>query len=274
MPLTTSSRRRGTHPLMPSRAGRVRRIVSIAILAATASVLLSCSPGEEAPVDTEDARTLTSSEAERLALARFLNFNSGVRSFSAVVTDSGTESSLTGWIDYSAGLGYSALVTREETSLIAWTDSSISVLPWTQQDSSPPLPPPGLADGAPDWRSTDLAPAESRLHTVLALGLSIVSDRPDNASLLQQTDARWLAERSIDGVTLDVFAGPTDDTPFTASSGRAGDGSDAVLRFWIDEVGLAHRVEARLGGSGEWTTIDFGDADQVSFAEDFLDSAR
>lgn len=238
-------------------------------------LLAGCSGDAESdPGPTsEGPRPLTSEESERLAVARFRNFDDGVRSVAFSVTDSGATYAVDGWLDFVSGLGYGAISGEEstETLLLAWTHSALTSRPW-QVGEPAPLPPPDPSGSDQDWTSSELSPEESRLHALLAIVVSMGSDRPDNALLLSQTDARWLRTDEVDGVAVDVITGPTADVPYDPeTSTAAGDGSDATLRYWVDADGLIHRLEVRLGGAGEWTAVEFGPADDIEFADTFLD---
>jgi hypothetical protein len=90
----------------------------------------------------------------------------------------------------------------------------------------PQVPPPGTP------RQRPLQTTGSTLDTVLRLLLGLSSDRPENAMLLRQSDARWLREDHLGGVTADVLRGPS-----------AGAGA-ANLRYWVARDGRLLRVEA------------------------------
>lgn len=258
------------------------RTLAAALLAAI--VLTGCSDTAEngthsAPPETATAETgprpLTTEEAERLAVARFRNYNDGVREVSFDVTDSGVTYAVDGWVDWTQHIGYGVATGGDgtESLLLAWTATALSSHPWTVGDPAP-LPPPGLADGGPDWTSSDLVPENSRLHALLTLVLTLGADRPDNALLLSQTDARWLRADEVAGVPVDVITGPTADVAYDPqTSSAAGDGSDATMRYWVAEEGSILRLEVRLGGGGEWTLVEFAPAAEVAFAESFLGPA-
>ena len=218
-------------------------------------------------------RPLTTEEAERLAVARFRNYDDGVREVSFEVTDAGATYAVDGWVDWTQHLGYGVAAGGSESLLLAWSPAALSSHPWTVGEPAP-LPVPGLADGAQDWISSDLLPEASRLHAVLALVLTLGADRPDNALLLSQTDARWLRTDEVAGVPVDVITGPTADVAYDPeTSTAAGDGSDATIRYWVGEEGSILRLEARLGGGSEWTVVELGPAADVEFAEAFLGAA-
>ncbi|NDL58594.1 hypothetical protein [Phytoactinopolyspora mesophila] len=215
-------------------------------------------------------RPLTTDEAQRLAMMRFSNFDAGTRAVQFSVRDSGQEYTLNGWVDFTAKLGYANLhggSGDDAPLLLAWTKETVSSHEGAVTGDLPPLPPPNRTAGNDAWTSSALAPEASRLHTVLAIVLSTSNDRPDNPLLLQQTDARWLRSDELDGVAVDVLLGPTSDEPYdAAASDSAGDGSDATVRYWIDDAGVLQRMELRLGGGGEWTVVDFTEAPDIDFA--------
>ncbi|WP_051425937.1 hypothetical protein [Jiangella gansuensis] len=228
------------------------------------------SPGATATT-ADEPRPLSGDEAQRVSMMRYANYTTGVRSVRFDVVDNGRTFTVDGWVDFVAHVGY-AHVSEDgaEPLLVAWSAEGITshepVV--TAADDGPPLPPPD--DAA--WTSSALDPTQSRLHAALAVLLQAGNDRPDNPLLLQQTDARWLRADEVDGVPVDVVTGPTEDRVYDpATSTSAGDGSDATLRYWVDADGVLQRMEVRLGGSGDWTTVDLSDAPaDVSFADAFL----
>ncbi|MEE6283100.1 hypothetical protein [Georgenia sp. MJ170] len=258
---------------------QLRRMVPAAVLTVALAVgaggCTATDATAEAPATSAGARPLTTDESQRLAAMRFQNFDAGARAIETEVTDSGTRYTVTGWVDFTAELGYGRIEgAASGASLLAWTHAGISTYDGVPADGSVPLPPPGTADGAQGWTSSTLEPDASRLHALLAVVLHVGSERPDNPLLLQQTDARWLRTDTLDGLTLDVMSAPTADVVYVPeTSTAAGDGSDSPLRYWLDESGTLHRMEVRLGGAGEWTTVDLADADGVSFAAAFTDEA-
>lgn len=256
-----------------------RRAVPAAVLAVALAIgAAGCTATDATPetaATATGARPLTTDESQRLAAMRFQNFDAGTRAIETEVIDSGTRYTVTGWVDFTTELGYGRIEGgAPEATLLAWTHAGISTHDGAPADGSVPLPPPATADGAQGWTSSMLEPEASRLHSLLAVVLHAGSERPDNPLLLQQTDARWLRTDTLDGLTLDVMSAPTADVVYIPEeSGAAGDGSDSPLRYWLDERGTLHRMEVRLGGAGEWTTVDFADADGVSFAAAFTEES-
>lgn len=251
-----------------------RRLTALAGALVLVACLAACVGPAEPPTQEGTATTaaeprpLTAEEAQRLSVMRFMNFNAGVRSIAFEVDEAGTNYTLQGWVDFTAHLGYAALRSENEAALIAWTAETIGSHSPVGDDDLPPLPPPVASADDPDWSTSELAPSASRLHAALAVVLEAGHDRPDNPLLLQQTDARWLRSDEVDGVTVDVVAGPTSDHAYDPAT-STGDGSDATIRYWLDHDSVLRRLEVRLGGSGGWTVVDFGDGGDVEFADAF-----
>ncbi|MFJ4223663.1 hypothetical protein [Microbacterium sp. NPDC089695] len=218
--------------------------------AVTASVLVSAPTGQEPAASTPAGpRGLTTEEAERLAVARFLAYQDGSRTFHTEVAAGGVAVELTGRADYRAGIGLATATSGGERAVITW--NATTLVGWTGQDTS-------TADGIPTTAPSEpgaarpLDPAASNVDTVLVLILALGVDRPENAQLLRQSDAAWLRADEVDGVRVDVFAGPSDaDT---------GDGA-GTIRYWVDDRGAVHRIEADLP-SGP-IVIDIGVEDHV-----------
>ncbi len=224
---------------------------------------------------TASARPLTTDEAQGLATMRFQNYAAGVRTVRFEVADGGRSYAVDGWVDFAAHLGYA--VAREtssgEAGLLAWTSQTVSTFDGaaaSDDGGKPPLPPPGLDDAA--WTTSELLPERSRLHALLSVLVRLGNDRPDNPVLLQQSDARWLRADSVDGVPVQVLAGPTSDD--VSAQDPDADGSAATVRYWVDESWRILRLEARLGGSGDWTAVDLGTAEGVDFADAFHAAAQ
>ncbi|HEY9408849.1 MAG TPA: hypothetical protein VIP77_04650 [Jiangellaceae bacterium] len=274
--------------MTPLGAGRRRAAALVALVACGVLVTAGCgggpdpagrgpSPAAETQAD-DGPRPLNVEESQRLSLVRFSNFRTGVRAVRFDVADTGSHYGVTGWVDFTAGFGYTTVLEGRpgaETpfALVAWDAATISAHAPAGGTGAPPLPPPDVAADDPAWTSSPLSPDASRLHAAMATVLAAGNDRPDNPVLLQQTDARWLRADEVDGVPVDVLTGPTSDHVYDPASGAADDGSDATVRYWIDHDGLLRRMELRLGGGAEWTVVDFGDAPDVSFAETFRAAA-
>lgn len=264
-----------------------RRCVA-AFVACAVAVTAGCGRGQDLPergpsptaeTQAEDGpRPLNVEESQRLSLVRFSNFRTGVRAVRFEVADAGSHYGVTGWVDFTAGFGYTTVLegrrgAEAPFALVAWDAATISSHAPASDTGAPPLPPPDVAADDPAWTSSPLSPEASRLHAAMATVLAAGNDRPDNPVLLQQTDARWLRADEVDGVPVDVLTGPTSDHVYDPASGAAADGSDATVRYWIDHDGLLRRMELRLGGGAEWTVVEFGEAPGISFAETFRAAA-
>lgn len=244
----------------------IRRAWGVLLTVLALVALTACTGAAEEP----DPRPLTTDEAQWLALMRFRNFDAGTRSVDFEVSDGGLTFVVDAQVDFTGSVGY-GMVTDPggtETLLLGWGAAGIATRPWSE--AGLPRPAPAIDE---EWTISDLRPEQSRLHAVLAIVLELGNDRPDNALLLQQTDARWLREDVItttegDQVEVIVVAGPTSDAVYDPSSGMPDDGSAATVRYWLDDTGLVHRVQVRLGGGGQWTTLDLGVGSGTGLAED------
>ncbi|SMQ58030.1 hypothetical protein SAMN06295943_0103 [Agreia sp. VKM Ac-1783] len=222
-----------------------------------------CAPsdGPDAPTSSQAAGSALSTEqAQRLAIFRFNNFDSGVRAVTFSIPGQ-QPVQFSGWVDYAAGAGYGFASTTvdgaADTGLLRFTPQTLGYQPTTLDKAPLPVP----ADG---WQESDLDPSATSLSNVVAVLLSLGNDRPDNPQLLQQTDALWLRSDDVDGVAVDVFASPTSDTPATAAPSNAA----PTIRYWIDETGHLMKAEIPVSGQADtWTTVEFSDADpSVSLA--------
>jgi hypothetical protein len=78
------------------------------------------------------------------------------------------------------------------------------------------------------------------------------ADRPENPLLIRQGGALWLREDTAGRQEVTVFAGPADQQTDGADPDAAG------IHYWVDQSGLAHRVDVRLGE--QWAEINLEDA--------------
>ncbi|PJJ73227.1 hypothetical protein CLV46_2813 [Diaminobutyricimonas aerilata] len=232
----------------------IRRPLATLVLLAVAALSGCAANAEPEPTD----RALTTEEAQRLAIARFTNYDEGVREIDAEVPGQ-QPVHLTGWVDFAAHRGYVAVGESDETvgefGLFAWTRDFVAARDGAVDAAE--LPPP--ADG---WQTGPLDPAASALQNLFTVALSLGADRPDNPTLLQQSDARWLRDDELDGTEVDVIAGPSSDEPASASAAP----TESPVRYWIDERGRLLRVELRQRGSDEWSVLDLGADAEVDLA--------
>lgn len=189
-------------------------------------------PSPTASPAVEGPRALTAEEAERLAAARFLAYRDGSRGFAVDVSTADGPVALHGRVDYRTGVGIAAAALDGGAAILAWDGDT--VVGWVGEGDGVTVPDaPPAAPGA----SRPLDPSASTVDAVLVLLASLGADRPDNAQLLQTSDAQWLRADDVDGVPVDVFAGPSE----SASGEGAG-----TTRFWVDEAGALLRFEADL----------------------------
>lgn len=238
--------------------------------AATALMLIltACAPGGASDeVSTADARPVTTEEAQVLASMRFRNFDAGARTVSFTVTENG-DAHVDGWFDFTSHIGYASLDAAGSPELLLWNDevSGTAIEPAGAADDLP-LPLPDQTELAQNWTGGPLDPSSSQLDAMLSIIVTLGADRPDNPLLLQQSGALWLAERTVDGTALTIFAGPASDDALAA--GEIADPDAATTRYWLDDAGLAHRVDVRLGAQAEWTTITFGEAPGIELSDPF-----
>ncbi|WP_435748396.1 hypothetical protein [Microbacterium sp. PMB16] len=178
----------------------------------------------------EGPRALTTEEAERLAVGRFLAYRDGSRVFDVEVTTADGPVALHGRVDYRAELGIAAAALEGGTAVIAWDADTF--VGWLGEGDGSTVPD---AEPATAGTARPLDPSASTVDAVLVLVASLGTDRPENAQLLQTSDAQWLRADDVDGVPVDVFAGPSD-----ADSGTGG----GTTRFWVDGAGALLRFEA------------------------------
>ncbi|QXE39241.1 hypothetical protein KQY30_18890 [Streptomyces sp. GMY02] len=229
--------------------------------ATTAFVLLGNGDGPTAP------RTLTSDEANRLAVTRFLNYQAGGRAVTINVPNATGGLVITGSIDYRTHTGYGVVRgTGRDTSsdgLIQWTDTTVLVHPMTDPPAAAPALPP-----ASGWYSRPLRTTGMTLDSSLAIALGLGSDRPDNATLLPQSGAAWVGQDRVRGHQTDIMNGPDASSRAGAEAGAtAGAGVDAKadakagtsqsVRYWIGSDGTMYRVQADIASEPQPVVFDF-----------------
>ncbi|HEX2298820.1 MAG TPA: hypothetical protein VHH34_09930 [Pseudonocardiaceae bacterium] len=216
--------------------------VMVSMVGMVAALIAGCAtrptePGAAVP------RPLTEHEADRLAVARFGNYRAGGLHFTATVTNASGPLSLAGDLDTHAHVGYAAAefteAGRSTVAVLRWTPESVSS--WLDAGDGRTAP-PVLPAGPPRQRA--LAPTSSTLDAVLRLLLALSSDRPENAVLLRQSDARWLHQEQLGGTVADVLQGPS-----------AGSGA-SDLRYWVTPDARLLRVEAGFVGAKAVIDLD------------------
>ncbi|MFF3543134.1 hypothetical protein [Streptomyces platensis] len=192
-------------------------------------------------------RTLTSDEANRLAITRFRNYAAHGRAVTITVPGTAGGLIVTGSVDYQGKLGYGVVHgTGRDTSsdgLIEWTATSVLVHPMANAPAHAPASPPRSA-----WHSRPLLSSGSALDSSLSIALRLGSDRPDNAELLPQNGAAWWGRDQVDGHRVDVMTGP-------ASRDRSGTAGN--VRYWVGSDGTMYRVRVSVASEPQPVVIDF-----------------
>ncbi|WP_093470393.1 hypothetical protein [Streptomyces melanosporofaciens] len=195
-------------------------------------------------------KALTSDQASRLAVTRFLNYQAGGRAVTIDVPGTAGGLTFTGSIDYRRKVGYGAMHgTGRDTSsdgLIRWTATTVFVHPMGKAPAKAPARPPESG-----WYSRPLQRYGSSLDSSLAIALKLGSDRPDNAELLPQNGAAWVGQDRLDGHRVDIMTGPS----ARATSGPTGE--PGAVRYWIGSDGTMYRVRVGVASASEPVVIAF-----------------
>ncbi|GAA2017818.1 hypothetical protein GCM10009818_33490 [Nakamurella flavida] len=266
------------------RPGRVLALV-VAVLLAVAGCTTDGTPSA---VAIEPPHRLTAEQAGQLAQIRFVNYTTGTRGVRVQLPAATDQPALdvVGYYDFTQHLGYAKVdqiqdEVRSVLGLVSWTPATIGVADATRDDL--PLPIPDEATPL-----TPLDPTTSTLNTMLAVITNLGADQPENADLLEQSDALWLRSELLNGVPVAVYAGPSADaetgvasspaesatSPTTASpadpSAVPAPADDQPLEYWVTSAGELRRVQKVVdlgGGTTGVAVIDFLSADGVSLVE-------
>ncbi len=245
----------------------------VMVVALTMTVLAACRDDHDGA--TPDSATptaplsLTSQQAERLAVARFNAYDDGVRAFEAALTDGVTSATASGWVDYREHVGYALVVSTPVAGsgtspaptpfLTTWNLAEVAT-----QSTTAPTPPLPIARAG--WQTLPLRPDSSFLASALLVLVNLGNDRPDNPQLLMQTGARWLRADSVNGTQVDVMSGPAASSPDDGGGSDEGTSSapaEATVRYWVDDRGDLLRIELRLAPRAPWSVVDFSPATEV-----------
>lgn len=241
---------------------RASRTGLVAVLAATLATLGACSDGTAA-----GPRPLTQAEAERLGVVRFRNYDAGVRSIDVAVPASsdGPAVRLTGWADLATHSGYALAAEGPAsiatvTGMVAWAADGVTRLGVhgaptdAAPGDAPPLPVPGE-----DWQVAPVTDDGRGVVEAVRVLQQLGADRPENASLLMQSDAAWLRSDTVAGTSVDVFVGPSPTTSGGAASSLP---VEQRMQYWLDATGLALRIDLPSG-----TTVRFADGGASSLED-------
>lgn len=192
-------------------------------------------------------KTLTSDQANLLAVTRFRNYQAGGRAVTIDVPNTAGGLTVTGSIDYRGKIGYGVVRgTGRDTSsdgLIQWTATAVFVHPMANTPAKAPARPPESG-----WYRRPLQNYGSSLDSSLAIALKLGSDRPENAELLPQNGAAWVGQDRLDGHQVDIMTGP---------SARTRSGTPGAVRYWIGSDGTMYRVRVGVASASRPVVIDF-----------------
>ncbi|BAU84807.1 hypothetical protein SLA_3906 [Streptomyces laurentii] len=241
--------RRGLPRGAADRRGRTRprarwaAVAGIGVAAAAALAFALSDGGDEPAV----RRALTSDEANRLAVARFRNYEAEGRAVTITVPGTAGESVVTGSVDYHAKTGYGVVrgSGRDASGdgLIEWTATTVRFHPLANAPATAPASPP-----ATGWYDRPLRTAGNTLDGSLAIALGLGNDRPDNPQLLPQNGAEWVGSGQVRGRPTDVMTGPD-------ARGKAGTAD--TVRYWIGADGTMYRVQADVASEPRPVVIEF-----------------
>ncbi len=197
----------------------------------------SSGPGS-VPGTTAPGAPLTLAQATTLAQTLFENYDRGGASIEATIPYGPAATfRFTGDVDWREHRGHGQLETvfadsrPSQTTEVTWTRDAVAI-----------TDPQGTTTHALD-------PQASPLDRVLAFVDSLESDRPENAQLLQQGDARFLGSEGDGAAAVDRF--------------RAG----ARTTYWVRrEDGRMVRVEAAFNGFAGPVVIEVRDPGPRSVA--------
>ena len=248
-----------SHPVLTRRSlMRMAALVGTSVVGS--AVLAGCGSDDGvAATAAADPRPLTTEEAQRLAVVRFNNYDTGTRTITGTLTDGQVQVALSGWVDWIDHIGYGLAVPAPVGTgvdpggplLLRWTLGDVAQLDATGMASAPfPVPTTG-------WDNQALTAGDSFLAAGMLVLMNLGSDRPENPQLLAQSTSRWLRADTVGGVAVDVMTGPSDAT------GKSGEG----IRYWVDATGVLRRLEVQLGG-GLWSLVDFTDAPGIDLTAD------
>lgn len=232
---------------------KVHHAAAAAVLALFVGFLAGCSPSDQ--FGEAETRSVSTEEAERLAVARFNNYDQGTLNFTASLTEAESSMWIEGRIDLQEHVGYGNLMIDEEApsfALLQWNYETVTAVGAGSQEL--PAQPPDNQE----WQARSIDTEASSLDLTLLLLLGSGSDRPENPVLLRQNGAQWWGKDEVNGTAVDVFSGPGED----------GAPSDALLYF-VDTEGVLHRMVIKPPSGGQNIVLEF-DASEAEKIETTL----
>jgi hypothetical protein len=268
---------RSSMPTVPWWRRHVRWLMvgAVVVVAAVVATIVGVSVGGSGHHGTAASgpRPITSAEADRLAIMRFLNYEKTGVGFQTEVATSNGGLNLAGSVDYHQDLGYAAVSGTgvAGNSAIQWNASTVALWPGVGDGKTPPATVPA---SPPQTRALD--PTTQTVDVVLEALLDLGQGRPDNAQLLQQDGATWIRSDTVGPTAVDVIDGPRAEQSTVASgspssvssvssassvpASSSASSSASAVQYWIDAQGHLLRLELTLGGSAVPTVIDINQA--------------
>ena len=198
--------------------GRLRAAGAALTALALTAALAACSGGL-----SDDGEPLTPEQAQTLGQARFqLSTADEFGAEISVGADDATDH-------------YVADVTVAHREHLAWGELERGPEGLAVSERIAFSPAAVITDPGSGWQ------AASGDYSALAVVFALVADRPENAELLRQSDARYLGRTDLDGTDADVYRMPSPD------------GEGGSSRLWLDGSGAALRLDD--GGDGLVVTL-------------------
>lgn len=214
------------------------------------AALVGCGGGDGPSPSGDGGKALEAAQAERLALVRFRNHETGTARFRAQVPSPAGALSIHGLVDWRRHLASAVLRTEgrsdpDANGLLQWSLRQVAFHPGGDIDGDPPTPP---LDGR--WTLRPIDAKSSDLDAFLLLILNLAYDRPDNPELLRTgpASARFLRRDRIGNSSVEVFSGPAQPTNPEPGPSRT--------RYWIDGDGRLRRFEARIADEQRFAVAD------------------
>ena len=255
----------------PADRRRKRAIIALLGLATAAAAgfgnsLVSCSPSDRS---ADTGRPVSMAQAQRLAGVRVRDLRDGGSALQATIGTAGAAIHLTGWIDWQQPLIY----LDSRTDRAGPADGLVQAVPdlvavhlgrqETRADGSgavDPYPPPPVVAPTDGWRVRRLSatgPSGSPFDSLLALLFSLSAARADDTAAVAATGARFLRQERLDGVPVEVIAGPAvlpSPTPAVAGpqpvvrspSGLPFASAGGQVTYWLDADSRLRRLDALL----------------------------
>lgn len=178
-------------------------------------------------------RTINDDEALRLALMRFANHGAGGSHFRAEVPWGRGSLFVDGDVDHRRNIGFGQISGPRSALTMQWDKARLAR--WSSEAGTVRTP-ESLPLGKPGLRRLD---RPTPVDSVLALVVSLGTDRPEDAVRLRRAGARWLGTERLGGVVVDVLSGP---------GFRDGSGAVRPVRYLVGKDGRLLAVDIVIDG--------------------------